>query len=73
MSIMDVDKADENIDYEVIYKKKFDEINKQLEELVDIQRIDFNNLEHKLNNIKSDLNLYYKHATLLYSYAVWAT
>ena len=40
MSIMDIDKADEKIDYEVIYKKKFDEINKQLDELhrrVDVQ------------------------------------
>ena len=33
MSIMDVDKVDEKIDYEVIYKKKFDEINNQLDNI----------------------------------------
>lgn len=56
MSIFDTEHADEKIDYEVIYKKKFDEINYQILEL---QRIvgkhgfDFGNLETNLNDIRS--------------------
>ena len=59
MSIMDVDLANEKLDYEVIYKKKFDEINEQLDELrykVNAQRIDFNNLEVRLNEIISKVD-----------------
>lgn len=59
MSIMDVDLANEKLDYEVIYKKKFDEINEHLDELhykVNAHRIDFNNLEVRLNEITSKLD-----------------
>lgn len=59
MSIMDVDLANEKLDYEVIYKKKFDEINEQLDELrykVNAHGIDFNNLESRLNEITSKLD-----------------
>lgn len=59
MSIMDVDLANEKLDYEVIYKKKFDEINEQLDKLrykVNAHGIDFNNLESRLNEIISKLD-----------------
>lgn len=59
MSIMDVDLANEKLDYDVIYKKKFDEINERLDELrykVNAHGIDFNNLEANLDNIKSKLD-----------------
>ena len=56
MSIMDVDLANEKLDYDVIYKKKFDEINSQIFELqgiVDQHRFDFGNLKANLNDIRS--------------------
>lgn len=56
MSIMDVDLADEKLDYEVLYKKKFDEINIQIERLrciVDNHKFDFRNLETNLNDLRS--------------------
>ena len=59
MSVFDTDKADEKIDYEVIYKNKFDEINKQLEELhyiVTAHRVDSATNEHNLNDIRSKLD-----------------
>lgn len=56
MSIMDVDLANEKLDYDVIYKKKFDEIESQIIELQGIvgkHRFDFGNLEANLNDIRS--------------------
>lgn len=56
MSIMDVDLANEKLDYDVIYKKKFDEINIQIEGLrcmVDNHKFDFRNLETNLNDLRS--------------------
>lgn len=56
MSIMDVDLANEKLDYDVIYKKKFDEINNQIEGLrciVDYHKFDFRDLETNLNDIRS--------------------
>lgn len=56
MSVFDIDKADEKIDYEVLYKKKFDEINNQimvLQHIVDNHNFDFRNLETNLNDIRS--------------------
>lgn len=53
---MDVDLADEKLDYDVIYKKKFDEINSQIFELqgiVGTHSFDFRNLETNLNDIRS--------------------
>ena len=59
MSIFDTEHADEKIDYEVIYKKKFDEINYQILELhriVGKHEFNFQNLEANLNDIKSMLD-----------------
>lgn len=59
MSIFDTDQALEKIDYDVIYKKKFDEINGQILELQGIvgqHRFNFQNLEADLNGIKSILD-----------------
>ena len=56
MSIFDTEQAEEKIDYEVIYKKKFDEINYQILELhriVGKHGFDFGNLETNLNDIRS--------------------
>ena len=57
---MDVDLADEKLDYDVIYKKKFDEINGQILELHGIvgeHKFDFRNLETNLNDIRAMLDL----------------
>lgn len=59
MSIFDTEQAEEKIDYEVIYKKKFDEINYQILELhriVGQHGFNFQNLEANLNDIKSMLD-----------------
>lgn len=59
MSIMDTDLANEKLDYDVIYKKKFDEINNQIEGLrciVAHHKFDFRNLETNLNDIRSMLD-----------------
>lgn len=56
MSIFDTEQADEKIDYEVIYKKKFEEIYYQLMELRGIlndHKFDFRNLESNLHDIRS--------------------
>lgn len=56
MSIFDTEHADEKIDYEVIYKKKFEEINGQIMELRGIlndHKFDFRNLESNLHDIRS--------------------
>ena len=56
MSIFDTEHADEKIDYEVIYKKKFEEINGQIMELrgiVNNHMFDFRNLETNLMDIRS--------------------
>ena len=53
---MDVDLANEKLDYDVIYKKKFDEINSQIFELQSIvgeHRFNFRNLETNLHDIRS--------------------
>lgn len=56
MSIFDTEHADEKIDYEVIYKKKFEEINNEilgLQSIVGEHRFNFRNLETNLNDIRS--------------------
>lgn len=56
MSIFDTEHAEEKIDYEVIYKKKFKEINNQIEDLrhtAVAHKFDFKNLETNLNDIRS--------------------
>ena len=59
MSIFDTEHAEEKIDYEVIYKKKFDEIESQIMELrgiVNNYMFDFRNLETNLMDIRSMLD-----------------
>ena len=56
MSIFDTEHAEEKIDYEVIYKKKFDEVTSQIMELrgiVNNHMFDFRNLETNLMDIRS--------------------
>ena len=56
MSIFDTEHAEEKIDYEVIYKKKFEEVYHQIMELrgiVNNHMFDFRNLESNLNDIRS--------------------
>ena len=56
MSIFDTEQAEEKIDYEVIYKKKFDEIESQIMELrgiVNNHMFDFRNLETNLMDLRS--------------------
>lgn len=56
MSIFDTEHAEEKLDYEVIYKKKFEEIYHQLMELrgiVNNHMFDFRNLEANLHDIRS--------------------
>lgn len=56
MSIFDTEHADEKIDYEVIYKKKFEEVYHQIMELRGIlndHKFDFRNLESNLHDIRS--------------------
>ena len=56
MSIFDTELADEKLDYEVIYKKKFDEINNDisgLQNIVGEHRFNFRNLEANLHDIRS--------------------
>ena len=56
MSIFDTEHAEEKIDYEVIYKKKFDEIESQIMELrgiVNNHMFDFRNLETNLMDLRS--------------------
>ena len=56
MSIFDTDQAFDKIDYDAIYKKKFDEIESQLMELrgiVNNHMFDFRNLETNLMDIRS--------------------
>ena len=40
MSIMDVDKADEKIDYEVLYKKRFEEIESNIKNIQRLYSVD---------------------------------
>lgn len=56
MSIFDTEHAEEKIDYEVIYKKKFEDIESQIMELrgiVNNHMFDFRNLEANLHDIRS--------------------
>ena len=56
MSIFDTEHAEEKIDCEVIYKKKFDEVTSQIMELrgiVNNHMFDFRNLETNLMDIRS--------------------
>ena len=66
MSIMDVDKADEKIDYEIIYKKRFEEIENNIEVLQRLYSVDngvINKLSSDVNFLKDEV---FRHGDILY-------
>ena len=66
MSIMDVDKADEKIDYEIIYKKRFEEIENNIEVLQRLYSVDngvINKLSSDVNFLKDEV---FRHNDILY-------
>ena len=66
MSIMDVDKADEKIDYEIIYKKRFEEIENNIEALQRLYSVDngvINKLSSDVNFLKDEV---FRHNDILY-------
>ena len=66
MSIMDVDKADEKIDYEVLYKKRFEEIENNIEVLQRLYSVDngvINKLSSDVNFLKDEV---FRHDDILY-------
>ena len=66
MSIMDVDKADEKIDYEIIYKKRFEEIENNIEVLHRLYSVDngvINKLSSDVNFLKDEV---FRHDDILY-------
>ena len=66
MSIMDVDKADEKIDYEVLYKKRFEEIENNIEVLQRLYSVDngvINKLSSDVNFLKDEV---FRHNDILY-------
>lgn len=66
MSIMDIDKADENIDYEIIYKKRFEEIENNIEVLQRLYSVDngiINKLSSDVNFLKDEI---FRHDDILY-------
>ena len=66
MSIMDIDKADEKIDYEIIYKKRFEEIENNIEVLQRQYSVDngvINKLSSDVNFLKDEV---FRHDDILY-------
>ena len=66
MSIMDIDKADEKIDYEIIYKKRFEEIENNIEVLQRLYSVDngvINKLSSDINFLKDEV---FRHDDILY-------
>lgn len=66
MSIMDVDKVDEKIDYEIIYKKRFEEIENNIEVLQRQYSVDndtINKLSSEVNFLKDE---FLRHDDILY-------
>ena len=66
MSIMDVDKADEKIDYEILYKKRFEEIENNIEVLQRQYSVDndtINKLSSEVNFLKDEV---FRHDDILY-------
>ena len=66
MSIMDVDKADEKIDYEILYKKRFEEIENNIEVLQRLYSVDngvINKLSSDVNFLKDEV---FRHDDILY-------
>ena len=66
MSIMDVDKADEKIDYEVLYKKRFEEIEtniKNIQQLYSVDNEAINKLSEDVDFLKNE---FFRHNDILY-------
>ena len=66
MSIMDVDKADEKIDYEVLYKKRFEEIESNIKNIQRLYSVD----NEAINKLSEDVdflkNEFFRHNDILY-------
>ena len=66
MSIMDVDKADEKIDYEVLYKKRFEEIESNIKNIQQLYSVD----NEAINKLSEDVdflkNEFFRHNDILY-------
>lgn len=67
MSIMDVDKADEKIDYEVLYKKRFEEIESNIKNIQRLYSVD----NEAINKLSEDVdflkNEFFRHNAVLYN------
>ena len=66
MSIMDVDKADEKIDYEILYKKRFEEIEtniKNIQRQYSVDNDTINKLSSEVNFLKDEV---FRHNDILY-------
>lgn len=67
MSIMDVDLADEKLDYEVLYKKRFEEIENTIEAIQQLCSLDneiINKLSDDVNLLKNEV---FRHNEVLYN------
>lgn len=66
MSIMDIDKADEKIDYEVLYKKRFEEIKSNIKNIQQLYSVD----NEAINKLSEDVdflkNEFFRHNDVLY-------
>ena len=66
MSIMDVDKADEKIDYEILYKKRCEEIEtniKNIQRQYSVDNDTINKLSSEVNFLKDEV---FRHNDILY-------
>lgn len=67
MSIMDVDLADEKLDYEVLYRKRFEEIENTIEAIQQQCSLDseiINKLSDDVNFLKNEV---FRHNDVLYN------
>ena len=67
MSIMDVDLADEKLDYEILYKKRFEEIENTIEAIQQMCSLDneiINKLSDDVNFLKNEV---FRHNEVLYN------
>lgn len=67
MSIMDVDLADEKLDYEVLYKKRFEEIENTIEDIQSRYSVSdemINKLSDDVNFLKNEV---FRHNDVLYN------
>lgn len=67
MSIMDVDLANEKLDYEVLYKKRFEDIENTIEAIQQLCSLDneiINKLSDDVNFLKNEV---FRHNDVLYN------